>query len=355
MSAFDPKQTLGFSLYQCTVLSWYDTVSRVGGDMRRRHFLGVLSGAALWPYAARSQAPTVPVVGFLSPHTGSVDYVEGFFVGLRELGYVDGRNIRIESRWASGKLDQLAQLAAELVGLDVNVLVTSVTEASLQAKKATARIPIVMVAVGDPVAVGLVASLARPSGNVTGTSSLSIDIVGKQIELLTAVAPGISRVALLWNPDNSAYQALQLQQAEQAARVAGLELQLVEARSAGEIATAFGGIKKGTQALAVLGDSVLVQHAKTIAELALKNRLITAGLNRGWARAGILLTYGPSFFDLHKRAATYVDKILKGAVPADLPVEQPTKFELLVNLKTAKALGLVVPPSLLARADEVIE
>ena len=323
--------------------------------MDRREFITLLGGAAAaWPLAARGQQ-TMPVVGFLSPHIGSVDYVEGFFVGLRELGYVDGRNIRIESRYASGKLDRLAQLAIELVGLNVNVLVASVTEASLQAKKATARIPIVMIAVGDPVAVGLVASLARPSGNVTGTSSLSIDIVGKQIELITAVTPGISRIALLWNPDNSAYQALQLQQAEQAARVAGLELQLVTARSEGEIATAFGGIKTGTQALAVLGDSVLVQHATTIADLALKNRLITAGLNRGWARAGILLTYGPSFFDLHKRAATYVDKILKGAVPADLPVEQPTKFELLVNLKTAKALGLAIPPTLLARADEVIE
>jgi putative ABC transport system substrate-binding protein len=230
-----------------------------------------------------------------------------------------------------------------------------VTEASLQAKKATATIPIVMVAVGDPVAAGLVVSLARPGGNVTGTSSLSIDIVGKQIELLKAVVPGLSHAALLWNPDNATYQALQLREAERAARTAGLELQLVGARSAGEIPKAVDSIKSGTQALAVLGDAVLVQHATTIAELALKKRLATVGLNRGWARAGILLTYGPSFFDLHKRAATYVDKILKGAKPAELPVEQPTAFELLVNLKTAKALGLTVPPSLLARADEVIE
>jgi putative ABC transport system substrate-binding protein len=323
--------------------------------MRRRHFLGVLGGAVLWSHAVRAQQPAVPMIGFLSPQTDSVDYVRGFFAGLRELGYVDGRNVRIESRWAHGKLDQLPQLAAELVRLDVNVLVTSVTEASLQAKKATAKIPIVMAAVGDPVAAGLIASLARPGGNVTGTSSVSIEIVGKQVELLTEVIPGISRAALLWNPANATYQALQLRQAEQAARTAGFEFQLVEARSAGEIEKAFDGIKKGTQALAVLGDSLFVLHATKIAELALKNRLVTVGLNRTWARAGILLTYGPNFFDLHKRAATYVDKILKGAVPADLPVEQPTSFELLVNLKTAKALGLTVPPSLLARADEVIE
>jgi putative ABC transport system substrate-binding protein len=323
--------------------------------MRRRQFLGVLGGAALWPFAARSQERAVPVIGFLSPQATSVDYVEGFFVGLRELGYVDGRNIRIESRWADGKLDQLPKLAAELVRLNVNVLVTSVTEASLQAKKATSTIPIVMAAVGDPVAVGLVASLARPGGNVTGTSSLSIDIVGKQIELLKAVVPGLSHAALLWNPANAAYQALQLREAERAARTAGLELQLVTARSAGEIPTAFDSIKKGTQALAVLGDAMLVLHPTTIAELALKRRLVTVGLSRTMARGGIMMTYGPSFFDLHKRAATYVDKILKGAAPADLPVEQPTAFELIVNLRTAKALGLTVPPSLLARADEVIE
>jgi putative ABC transport system substrate-binding protein len=323
--------------------------------MRRRQFLGVLSGAALWPFAVRSQGTAAPLIGFLSPSSNSADYVEGFFAGLRELGYVDGRNIRIESRWADGKLDQLPKLAAELVRLNVNVLVTSVTEATLQAKKATATIPIVMVAVGDPVAAGLVASLARPGGNVTGTSSLSIDIVGKQIELLKAVVPGLSHAALLWNPANATYQALQLREAERAARTAGLQLQLVGARSAAEIPKAVDSIKSGTQALAVLGDAMLVLHATTIAELTLKRRLVTVGLSRTMARGGILMTYGPSFFDLHKRAATYVDKILKGAKPADLPVEQPTAFELLVNLKTAKALGLTVPPSLLARADEVIE
>jgi putative ABC transport system substrate-binding protein len=212
-----------------------------------------------------------------------------------------------------------------------------------------------MVAVGDPVGSGLVASLARPGGNVTGTSSVSTDMVGKMIELLLIVVPGVSRVAALLNPANSTFQAQQLRQAEQAARTAGLELQLLEARSGDEIAAAFDRIKEGTRALAVLGDPTLVLHGTTIAALAQKKRLATVGLNRAWARAGILLAYGPSFFDLHKRAAAYVDKILKGAAPADLPVEQPTKFELIVNLKTAKALGLAVPPSLIARADEVIE
>jgi putative ABC transport system substrate-binding protein len=323
--------------------------------MWRRHFLGMLGGAALWPYAARAQGPAVPVIGLLSPHAESLGYAEGFFAGLRELGYVDGRNVRIESRWARGRLDELPRLAAELVRLNVKVLVTSVTEASLQAKKATSTIPIVMVAVGDPVGAGLVASLARPGGNVTGTSSVSIDMVGKQIELLPAVVPGLSRVAVFWNPTNSTYQAQQMQQAEQAARTAKLELQLVEVRSENEIAAAFDRIREGTQALAVFGDALLVLHGATIADLALKKRLATVGLNRTWADAGILLTYGPSFLDLHKHAAIYVDKILKGAAPGDLPVEQPTKFELIVNLKTARALGLAIPPSLLARADAVIE
>ena len=324
--------------------------------MKRREFITLLGGAAaVWPLAVRAQQPAMPVIGLLSPGDNSTHYTDGLFAGLRELGYVEGRNIRIESRWAQGKFDQLAQMAAELVRLKVDVLVTSLTEASLQAKKATATIPIVMAGVGDPVAAGLIASLARPGGNLTGTSGVAVDVVGKQVELLKEIVPGVSRIAVLWNPANATFQALQVREAEQAARKAGLELQLLEARGPSELDAAFADIKKGTPALAVLGDPLFNIYAATIAELALKNRIATVSAGRPFAVAGMLLAYGANLSHMHKRAAVYVDKILKGASPADLPVEQPTTFELVVNLKTAKALGLTVPPTLLARADEVIE
>jgi putative ABC transport system substrate-binding protein len=325
--------------------------------MKRREFITLLGGAAAaWPLTARAQQATVPVIGFLSPHSSSVAHVDGFPKGLQELGYAEGRNIRVEYRWAHGRFDLLPELAAELVRLNVDVIVASLTQASLVAKDATATTPIVMAGVADPVAVGLIASLARPGGNVTGTSGLAADIVGKQIELLAEVVPGLSRVAVLWNPANAAFQALQIAQVDVAARRARLELQLLEARAPNEFEAVFADIpKERTPALAVLGDPLFNVYAAAIAELALKNRLATVSAGRVFTDAGILLSYGPSYFDLHKRAAVYVDKILKGAMPADLPVEQPTKFELLINLKTAKALGLEVPPTLLARADEVIE
>jgi putative ABC transport system substrate-binding protein len=220
----------------------------------------------------------------------------------------------------------------------------------------TATTPIVMAGVADPVAVGLIASLARPGGNITGTSGVAADIVGKQIELLKEVIPGASRVAVLWNPANSAFQSLQVREVEVAARTAGLQPQLLEAQAPNEFEAAFAAInKEGTRALAVLGDPLFSVYAAAIAELALRNRLATVSAGRVFTDAGILLSYGPSYFDLHKRAAAYVDKILKGARPADLPVELPTKFELIINLKTAKTLGLEIPPTLIARADEVIE
>jgi ABC-type uncharacterized transport system substrate-binding protein len=327
-----------------------------GTGMRRREFLGVLGGAAaVVPLTAHAQQPTTPVLGLLSPGDSSTDHTDSLLEGLRELGYVEGRSIRIESRFARGRFDQLAPLADELVRLKVDVLATSLTEASLQAKRATATIPIVMAGVGDPVAAGLAASLARPGGNITGTSGVAVDVVGKQVELLKDVVPGVSRVAVLWNPANAAFQALQVKEVEQAARRAGLELQMLEARGPGEFDAAFAGIKPGTSALAVLGDPLFNIQAATIAELALKNRMATVSSGRRFAVAGMLLSYGASLAHMHKRAAAYVDKILKGASPADLPIEQPTTFELVVNLKTAKALGLAIPPTLLARADEVIE
>jgi putative ABC transport system substrate-binding protein len=324
----------------------------------RRTFITLLGGAATaWPRAAEAQQQAMPVIGFLSPSANSVTYVAGFSAGLQELGYVEGRNIRVEYRWAHGRLELLPELAAELVQGNVDVLVASLTQAALVAKKATATIPVVMAGVADPIAVGLIVSLARPGGNITGTSGLAADIVGKQLELLKEVVPGVSRVAVLWNPANSTFQALQLRQVEVAARTAGLHLQLLEARAPKDFEAALAGIVKeeGTRALAVLGDPLFSVYAAAIADLALKNRLATVSAGRVFTDAGMLLSYGASYFDLHKRAAVYVDKILKGTMPANLPVEQPTKFELVINLKTAKALGLEVPPTLLVRADEVIE
>jgi putative ABC transport system substrate-binding protein len=260
------------------------------------------------------------------------------------------------ARWAEGRFDRLPQLAAELVRLNVDVMVTAVTEASLAAKAATSTIPIVMAGVGDPVAVGLVASLARPGGNVTGTAGMSADLVGKQLELLKDIDPALSRVAVLWNPANAAFQALQVHEAETAARRTGMQLRFVEARDPSAFSDAFATIRREqVQALLILGDPVYRAHRDALAAHAMKQRLVAVSGTRAFVEAGGLAGYGPSFPDLSRRAATYVDKLLKGGKPADLPVEQPTRFELVVNLKTAKALGVTIPPTVLARADEVIE
>ena len=324
--------------------------------MRRRKLLGLLGGAlAAWPLPSRAQQRATPVIGILGPQAGSAPYGDAVVAGLLDFGYAAGRNVRIEARWAHGKFDQLPKLATELVHLNVDVIVASLTEASLQAKKATPTIPIVMAGVGDPVGAGLVDSLARPGGNVTGTSGLTIDAAGKQMELLKEVMQDVNAVAVLWNPTNPAFQSLQLRQLEQAARTAGLQLQLLETRAADEIDTAFSNVKPGTRALVVPADPLFVLHAARIAELALKNQLVTVSNTRLVANAGVLLTYGSDHLETHKRAAVYVDKILKGAKPADLPVEQPTNLELIVNLKTARSIGIQLPATLLGRADEVIE
>lgn len=325
--------------------------------MRRRDFLGLLSGAPVaWALSAHAKQRAIPIVGILGPQPNSVPFGDAITAGLRELGYVEGQNILIEARWANGRFELLPGLAAELVHLKVDVLVTSLTQATLAAKQVTTTIPIVMAGVGDPVAAGLIASLARPGGNITGTASLIVDIVGKQMELLKEIAPGVTRVAVLWNPANSAFQKLQLSQVEIASRAAGLQLQLLEASAPSDFDLAFRSIaREQTKALAVLGDPLFSANAGLIAKSALRDQLVTVSNNRVMAQAGILLTYGPSLPQLHRRASVYVDKILKGAMPGDLPVEQPTTFELIVNLTSAKSLGIAVPPVLLARADEVIE
>ncbi len=329
--------------------------------MRRRDLLGVLGSAVLaWPPAARGQqVGNVPRIGYLSPGSGSpgpVAYYDEFQRGLRELGYVEGRNIVIEYRFADGKFDRLAALAAELVQLNVDVIVSVVTQASVAAKNATRTIPIVIVSVGDPVGAGLVASLARPGANVTGTSGMTTEVVGKSLGLFKQTVPKVSPMAVLWNPNNVVYQGQMLRETEVTAQTLGIQLQMFGARGPDEFDRTFAAIASARAAsLLVLPDPVFSAHTARIADFADKSRLPAMYGLREHAAAGGLMAYGPNYADLYRRAASYVDKILKGAKPADLPVEQPSKFEFVINLKTAKTLGLTIPPGVLAIADEVIE
>jgi putative ABC transport system substrate-binding protein len=309
---------------------------------------------ALCVFAEAQQPKKVPRLGFLSP-TSDDSRVEVFRQGLRELGYVEGQNIAIEYRWADGKFDRLPDLALELVRLKVDVVVAVVTQASLAAKMATGTIPVVMIGVSDPVGSGLVVSLARPGANITGTSSMTAEIIGKQLELIKETLPKISRVAALWNPANPIFQAIQRRETEVAARALGMQLQFVEARAPDEIDRAFARVaKERMRALLVLNDPVFTAQRKQIADLSAKHRFPTVSGTREYTEVGGLMAYGPSFPDMYRRAAYYVDRILKGTKPADLPVEQPMKFELIINLKTAKQIGLTIPPNVLARADKVI-
>jgi len=326
--------------------------------IRRREFVAGLGVAAVatWPLTARAQRPAMPVIGYLSPEEPTDTFVDGLRVGLRELGYVDGQNIQILYRWAQGHFERLPDLAAELVRLNVDVIVAFVAQASLAAQRATTTIPIVMVGVADPIGVGLIASLSRPGGNITGTSTVAADLVGKQLELLKEIVPSASRIAGLWNPANSAFQRLQVREAVAAALSAKVELRLLEARTPNEFDNAFAVIdREEIRALLVLSDPLFASHLHILVELVTKGRLAAIYGARMFPDAGGLMGYGPSYFDSSKRAAVYADKILNGAKPADLPVEQPTRFEFVVNLKTAKALGIDLPTSILLRADEVIE
>jgi putative ABC transport system substrate-binding protein len=329
--------------------------------MERRAFISsVILGLLTVPLAAEAQqAASLPRIGFLAPASLSdprvPPYIRAFQEGLRELGYVEGRNIAIEFRWAEGQYERLPGLAAELVRLNVNIIVAAGPNAIQAAKQATATIPIVMAAVGDPVGTGFVASLARPGGNITGVSNMLPDLVGKQLELLKEVLPTVSRVALLGNPANPANASLE-RQAQDAARTLGVRLQPLWARDLREIDSAFTATKmERADALIVLTDTMLINHRARVIDHAGQRRLPAVFGVSQFVEAGGLLAYGPSFADGYRRAAPYVDRILKGAKPADLPIEQPRKFELVINLKTAKALGLKIPPSLLQRADQVIE
>ncbi len=326
--------------------------------MRRRQFLAMLGSAAALPWAARAQQTgKIPRVGWLSPGSAASDetFLASFRDGLRELGWVAGRNIALEPRWAEGRFERLPDLAVELVQLKVDVIVASVTQASLAAQRATSTIPVVMVGVGDPLGSGLVASLARPGGNITGPSSMLAEASAKQLALLKETVPNASPVAVLWNPANPVWQAAALGQTEAAARALGLRLQLLEARGPDEFEAAFAAMtRERAGALFVPADIIFVRHTQVMADLAAKHHLPAMFGFREHVEAGGLMSYAASFPVMFHRAATFVDRILKGANPGDLPVEQPTKFELVINLRTAKALDIAIPQSVLQLADEVL-
>jgi putative ABC transport system substrate-binding protein len=314
------------------------------------------------PHVAEAQpAERVYRIGYLSIGSGTgavyIRPLEGFRQQLRELGWIEGRNIAIEFRFAEGRADRLPGLAEELVRLKVDVITAVPTPAALAAKNATSTIPIVGMSLSEPVAVGLVASLARPAGNVTGVSyAFGTEIFGKQLELLRDVAPKVRRVAVLANPTSSPAYPQTLDAVRAAARSLGLELQLLEVGEPTEYDRAFAAMtKERAGALLVMGHPLFFLHRARLADLAERTRLPSMSTQEQWVDAGGLMSYGPNFVDLYRRGATYVDRILRGAKPGDLPIEQPTKFSLVLNLKTARALGLKIPPALLHRADQVIE
>jgi ABC-type uncharacterized transport system substrate-binding protein len=333
--------------------------------MNRRAFIASGGAAILVARltAEAQQAAKIARIGYLSPNLATSPHLrETFRQGLRELGYVEGRNLVIEYRDAEGKVvERIPALAAELVALKVDVIVTEAgnTVAPLAAKQATRTLPIVFVAAGDPVGSGLVTSLARPGGNVTGLSNITVDLVGKRLELLTQAVRGVGQVAVLWLPGvyGERTEKEMLAGAEAAARGLGVRLQFVEAsRDPGDLDRAFSDITRARAGgLTLLPSNLLFRERRRLVDLAARHRLPTVYPWRDAVDAGGLMCYGASLTDSSRRAATYVDKILKGAKPGDLPVEQPTKFELVINLKTAKALGLTIPQSVLLRADHVIE
>jgi len=316
---------------------------------------------AVWIFGASLAAGAPPVgkvhrIGFLGNSTAALEahLVGPFREGLRELGHVEGQNVVIEYRWAEGKYERFPALIAELLGQGVEVIVTAGTPASLAVKKATTSVPLVMVGVGDPVASGLVASLARPGGNITGLTSIAEETEAKRLELLKEVIPKLSHVAVLWNSDNPTLLP-QLKEMRAASQVLGLKLQVLEVRTSGDLEEAFKGIvRERPGPLLVMGDRFFLHNRQHIMDFGTKQRLPVVPVHPELVEAGGLMSYGASYPGMHRRAAYFVDRILKGAKPADLPVERPSKFELTVNLKAAKALGLKMPPSLLLRADQVI-
>jgi putative ABC transport system substrate-binding protein len=327
------------------------------GCIQRRDFLITAGALPAAPFADAQQVAKIARLGFLR-NSATAHLREAFVQGLRDLGYVEGRNLMIEYRHAEGKLERFPALASELVALKVDLIVALTTLAAQAAKQATETIPIVFAGAGDPVASGLVTGLARPGGNITGLSSLNPELVGKCLELLKQAVPRVSRVAVLWHPGGLGERLEEdmLREAEVAARALGIRLQVVEARGTAELDRAYHDMTMSSaDALTVLPSIMFNSQGKRLADLATKNRLPTVYQFREYVDAGGLMAYGASLADLTRRAATYVDKILRGAKPGDLPVEQPTKFELVINPRTARALGITIPQSVLARADEIIQ
>jgi putative tryptophan/tyrosine transport system substrate-binding protein len=325
--------------------------------VKRREFITLLGGAASWPIAARAQqSGGLPIIGFMGPLSSSTmsQWTAAFAQRLRELGWIEGRTVAIEYRWGEGRSERFPELVAEFVRLKVSVIVTGGTAAVIAAKQATSVIPIVFGSVADPVGTGLVASLARPGGNVTGLSNQSADLPGKRFEVLREVVPGLRRLAIMANVSNPS-NVLEMSEAQAPARKLGLDVVRLEVRREEDIEPALASLKGDANALYVVTDALVNTNRVRINALALDARLPTMFGEKGYVVSGGLISYGPNFPDLYRRAGDYVDKILRGAKPADLPVEQPTKFELVINLKTARALGLAVPDKLLALADEVIE
>jgi len=324
--------------------------------VRRRDFITLLGGAAAWPLAARAQQPgKLPTIGYLGATTPATEsqYTAAFLQRLCELGWIDGRNMAIEYRWADGQTEIVGKLAGELVRLNVDVILTDGNEPALAAKRATSVIPIVFAVAGDPVGTGLVASLARPGGNATGLSNQLTEGAGKRVELLREVVPSLRRLGLLAavNPIGG----LEVREVQAVAAGIGIEVITLNIRSQSDIAQSFDAINGRADALYVANSVFLASNRMRVVTLALGMRLPTIFASRGWIEAGGLMSYGASFVDRFRRSADLVDKILRGTKPADIPVEQPTKFELGVNLVAAKAIGLTIPEGFLARADEVIE
>jgi putative ABC transport system substrate-binding protein len=326
--------------------------------VNRREFITFLGGAVAWPLAARAQQPMtkLPTIGFLGSATLLVESqrVAAFVQRLRQLGWIENRNVAIEYRWAEGRIERFTELAAEFARLKVDLIVAATTPAVIAAKQATSVIPIVIATANDPVATGLVASLARPGGNVTGLSNQMADTAAKRLELLREVVPGLRRLAILGNVDNPG-AVLDMREAQAAASAVGLEATTFEIRRAEEIAPLFEALKGRGDALYFASDPLMNTNRTRISTLALGARLPTMHGVRDYVEAGGLMSYGASIVDQYRRAADYVDKILRGAKPGELPIEQPTKFDLVINLTTAKALGLNISDNLLTLADEVIE
>jgi putative tryptophan/tyrosine transport system substrate-binding protein len=324
---------------------------------KRREFITLLGGAAAaWSFPTSAQQPKVPTIAFLGVTTAATQsqWTAAFVQRLGELGWVEGRTVTIEYRWAEGRFDRLPEMFAELVRRKVDVIFTHSTPSVIAAKQATSITPIVFALVGAPVAAGLVTSLARPGGNVTGVSNLSSDLGSKRLELLREVAPALRRFGILTNVGNPS-AVLETGDVEAAAHKLGLEVATVEIRRADDIVSAVESLKGRVDALIIPPDALLLPNRIRINTLALGARLPTMHGSREYVEAGGLMSYGPNYSDLFRRAADYVDRILRGVKPADLPVEQPTKFDLIINLTTGKVLGLTIPPTLLGRADEVIE